>query len=83
MRNNLGTLAHCDQINKRLIDTSTLVDKEDRSHDPVNNEKLDPIKSEKLNTSGILLSEEGCIQNRRSTRLTRGQKPLRFRGVMQ
>ena len=24
MRNNLGTLAHCDQINKRLINTSIL-----------------------------------------------------------
>ena len=81
MRNNLGTLAHCDQINKRLIDTSILVDKED-CHDPVNNEKLDPINSEKLDTSGIFLSEEECIQNRRSTRLTRGQKPSRFRDVM-
>ena len=67
MRNNLGTLTHCDQINKRLIDTSTLLDKEDRRHDPVNNKKLNPINSEKLDKPGILLSEKECIQNRRRT----------------
>ena len=43
------------------------MDNEDHSHDPVNNEKLNPINSEKLDTSGILLSEKECIQNQRST----------------
>ena len=49
--------------NKWLIDTSTLVDNGDRSHNPVNNEKFDHINNEKLDTSKLLLSEEECTQN--------------------
>ena len=86
LRNNSsGTLAHCDQINKRLNEPNTRMNNEDDIHDdPINNEKLDPSNSDRSDIHDMpepLVTKEEQIQNRRTTRSTRGQKPIRFRDV--
>nr|XP_047142341.1 uncharacterized protein K02A2.6-like [Hydra vulgaris] len=83
LRNNSsGTLAHCDQINKRLNESSILMNNEgSMRYDHTNNEKIDPCNSDKSDMSELRVTKEEPNQNRRSTRSTRGQKPIRFRDV--
>ena len=86
LRNNSsGTFAHCDQINKRLSEPNTRMNNEDDIHDdPINNEKLDPSNSDRSDIHDmpeLLVTKEEHIQNRRTTRSTRGRKPIRFRDV--
>ncbi|XP_065678959.1 uncharacterized protein LOC136093693 [Hydra vulgaris] len=73
LRNNSsGTLAHCEQINKRLNEPSILMNNEDSMrYDHVNNEKIDPCNSDKSDMSELRVTKEEPNQNRRSKRRIR------------
>nr|XP_047129472.1 uncharacterized protein K02A2.6-like [Hydra vulgaris] len=75
--NSSGTLAHCDQINKRLNEPSILMNNEDSMrYDHINNEKIDPCNSDKSDMSELRVAKEEPKQNT----VDKGAKANTFQG---